>query len=296
MKFFREVTITWRIIQNDYNTTLIPITIYFLLSASHQRALDISFVWVLTISAAYSLAYIVPFCLANQIRGVEEDKLEKPYRPLAAGLITLQGAWIRYNCWNMVLICISGLLGWNVLAWSCVWMTVTVYHNFLGGDKHFLTKNVVCMTLGTAAQFGAAWHTYHPSMPQQQQIWMWMIATWIGVLANIQDFRDMQGDLKMGRKTLPILWGHDSHDSLHEARAMMAFGVVVAGLALQHMLTLFYAHSIEARTLQIIFLVWHGVLALRVMSARTRLEDHITYKYYLSFFYCAVALSSFVFL
>lgn len=285
MSIKKEFQITWRTIQNDYNTTLIPITTYFLFSASQTS--DFSLLGTLLTSICYATAYIVPFCLSNQLNGIAEDKLEKPYRPLSAGLITPLGALARYLIWNIVLLLISIYLG--ITKWSALWMIVTLYHNFLNGDKHFLTKNVISMTLGTAAQFGAAWNSYHLTMSASKQFWMWMVAIWIGVLANIQDFRDMKGDAKSKRKTLPIVMGHSN------ARIVMSIVSVIAGLILYHLMNRFNTKPI-ARGVNIAILCWHFLLAARLVLTRSRSADSITYKYHLSFMYCAVVLSSFLFL
>lgn len=277
----KEVIITWRTIKNDYNTTLIPITTYFVFSG-FQR-LDLS---VFVISILYGIMYIVPFCMGNQLNGIEEDKLEKPYRPLPSGLINYNGAVWRYLIWTGMYILLSYKLG--VMMWSGLWLLVSIFHNFLGGHKHFLTKNVICMTLGTASQFGAAWTTYHDNMTDSHTAWMWMTSIWIGVLANIQDFRDIEGDLRNHRKTLPIVFGTD-------ARLIMSVTTIIVGVSLSLMLNSFKSHGL-AVSINIGILAWHFLLAGRILLARSHKSDHITYKYHLSFMYCVIVLSSFIFL
>ena len=281
----QETNITWRTIKNDYNTTLIPITTYFIFSAS--RTPNPKILKVLTTSILYATAYIVPFCISNQLNGIEEDKLEKPYRPLPAGLITIKGAINRYIIWNMLLMIISKKLG--VMKWSVLWMIVTVYHNFLNGDKHFFTKNIISMTLGTAAQFGAAWNSYHPTMSRDKKVWMWMVSIWIGIMANIQDFRDIEGDLKSHRKTLPIVLGNN------QARIVMSFVSMTSGLILHKLFKDFNSKPL-AKAVNIGVLGWHFLIAARLWFARSHQADQITYKYHLSFLYCTVVLSSFIFL
>jgi 4-hydroxybenzoate polyprenyltransferase len=218
---------------------------------------------------------------------VGEDKVEKPDRPLAAGLITPRGAFTRYVIWTFFLFLLSLTLG--IPKWSVLWIAVTIFHNFLDGDKHFFTKNVISMTLGTAAQFGAAWHSYHAVMSKEKQIWMWTIAIWIGVLANLQDFRDIQGDQQNARKTLPIVLGTRS------ARLLMAIISLVGGLLLFQILRQFNT-SLLATIIRVGILLWHILLAGRLLWRQGHRSDQITYKFYLSFLYCAVVLSSFIFL
>jgi 4-hydroxybenzoate polyprenyltransferase len=283
--FLREIQITWLTIKNDYNTTLIPITIYFLFAAS--QAPHFSLLPVLITSIGFATAYIVPFCLSNQLHGIEEDKVEKPNRPLAAGLITPSGAFNRYLIWNAILLGISIKLG--VSKWSILWIAVTIFHNFLDGDKHFLSKNLISMTLGTAAQFGAAWHSYHPTMSVRKQSWMWMVAIWIGILANVQDFRDIQGDQRSHRRTLPLVMG------TNRARILMSIISLIAGAIMYIVLRILNSGSL-ATMFRLGIFCWHVLLAGRLVCARTHRADEITYKYHLSFMYCAVVLSSFIFL
>ena len=280
----RECFVTWQTIKNDYNTTLVPITLYFLFASYEAEKLFLP--KDIFLGLLYALLYIAPFCFSNQIQGIEEDRIEKPDRPLASGLISVRGAWYRFICWTLA------LLGWSfcfgMQKWSLMWVATTVFHNFLGGDNHFVTKNTLCMTLGTAAQFGAAWTTYHPRMCSLQRRWMWMIAIWIGILANIQDFRDMRGDRKRGRRTLPLVIG------VLPARKLMALLCVLLGLILHSFL--YRSSSILANSVRNSIFVWHLVLAVRIFSVRSTRGDQITYKYYLSFLYCFIVLCSFVFL
>ena len=157
-------------------------------------------------------------------------------------------------------------------------------------EKGFFALNSEsrCVTLGTAAQFGAAWTTYHPRMCSLQRRWMWMIAIWIGILANIQDFRDMRGDRKRGRRTLPLVIG------VLPARKLMALLCVLLGLILHSFL--YRSSSILANSVRNSIFVWHLVLAVRIFNVRSTRGDQITYKYYLSFLYCFIVLCSFVFL
>lgn len=284
---FKEIDVTWRIIKNDYNTTLIPITTYFIFSYCQRLNFTFSAILsVFVISITYGISYIVPFCISNQVQGIEEDKLEKPYRPLACGLITINGAIKRYLIWSLICMCLSWKMG--VMKWSGLWIMVTIFHNFLGGDKNFLTKNVLCMTLGTAAQFGAAWGTFHLEMSQYHQLWMWVTSIWIGVMANIQDFRDIEGDLKSHRRTLPIIFGIYS-------RPIMSVITIFAGLILCKLLYQFKSYGL-AIYINIGIFIWHLVLAGRILLTRCQKSDNITYKYHLSFMYCTIVMSSFIFL
>ena len=85
----------------------------------------------------------------------------------------------------------------------------------------------------------------------------------------LQDFRDVEGDKLMGRKTLPILYGYKS-------RVMVA--AATAALALCSLsLLLLNSSALAVATIAASFAM-HMLLAVRVLQDRGAAEDHRTYK------------------
>ncbi|KAF8201299.1 UbiA prenyltransferase family [Mycena galopus ATCC 62051] len=158
----------------------------------------------LTRSLIYFLLYIYSFDIANQINGVAEDRINKPDRPLSSGLTTLQGAYIRWYATTVLHLAISA--AWGVLPWTVLWVFITTYTSFYGGDKHWVTKNLGFMSIGSLCLLQAAWGLVAPITAYQWR-WALLLSGVFGIVASVQDMRDVEGDKIAGRRTLPIVLG-----------------------------------------------------------------------------------------
>ncbi len=154
-------------------------------------------------AATYFFLYVYTFAVSNQITGLEEDRLNKPDRPLPAGMTTLEGAWIR---WIIGMLLFAGV-GWilGVLEWALMWQLSFCLYNFAGFARHFVTKSLI-MGLGVIAQLAAAWSIVAPVPPVA---WRWIsgLAFVAFVFCNIQDLRDVAGDRTLRRRTMPLVYG-----------------------------------------------------------------------------------------
>lgn len=164
-----EIILLWRFNRYDLSSTLIP-AILFLLAAWHseqpdQHALPYKLAW----GILYFWLYCSSFCISNQLAGESEDKVNKPDRPLPSGIVSRNGAWIR---WLVVMVLFT-TVGWylKVLEWTLLWQISLILHNFGHWSNHYVTKNIV-MTLGTIAQLAAAWQIVRPITPIA---WQWIL-------------------------------------------------------------------------------------------------------------------------
>lgn len=84
----------------------------------------------------------------------EEDRKNKPYRPLPAGLITAQNAAdVR---WLLVPVCLifSAMYGIKVLACSACLEVLSIWYNEFGGDRTWLSKNLLTAIAYTILELG----------------------------------------------------------------------------------------------------------------------------------------------
>lgn len=201
----RELRLTWRFVRRDLSTTIIPSLIFTVaaLKAAPPATLE-GLLLALGRWALYFGLYVLTFCLGDQLVGIEEDRLNKPDRPLPAGDVSPRGALARWVVWMVAFTATGWLFG--ILVWTLVWQVTSVLHTFGRGDKHWFTKNNVAMTVGTLAEIAPAWELVAPVTPAILR-WMVVVALLAGATAHVQDFRDVVGDRAVGRKTLPIALG-----------------------------------------------------------------------------------------
>lgn len=276
-----ELRLSWSFIWRDLSTTMLP-ALLFMAAALKTRA-DLTahslavalFKWAL-----YFWLYIYTFCLADQIAGVEEDRINKPDRPIPAGRITRPGAIQRWRLYSLLFLAAGALFG--VAHWALLWLIASVLHNFCGWDKNWFTKNNVVMPLGFLAEVGAAWQLVAPLTPIA---WRWLVvgALVVSMTAAIQDFRDVRGDRLTGRRTLPIILGDE------KARLLMC--LIFAGMCLLMHLALWGGSGLKG----VLCDLWICGLALyicgRLLLYRTARADDRTYMVY-TYWYCSILASA----
>ncbi|KAF7324628.1 UbiA prenyltransferase [Mycena kentingensis (nom. inval.)] len=200
-----ELRVFWGFTKRDWSASIIPGTMYTI--AALRSLEDPTREAVLTAlcrSLVYFTLYIYNFDLANQINGVAEDRINKPDRPLASGLASLRGAYVRWYITTLAHLALGA--AWGVLPWTLLWVGITVYTSWFGGDKHWTTKNLLFMSTGSLCLLQAAWGIVAPVGAQQTR-WGVLLSGVFGIVASVQDIRDIEGDKVAGRRTLPIVLG-----------------------------------------------------------------------------------------
>ena len=97
---------------------------------------------------------MLQFNLANQIKAPEEDKVNKPSRPLPAGRITLRNATILR--WLVAPLCLaySSLYSLQLVFASLEMQLFTIWYNELDGDKNWFSKNAILAIMYGCAELG----------------------------------------------------------------------------------------------------------------------------------------------
>ncbi|KAJ7097675.1 hypothetical protein C8R44DRAFT_811912 [Mycena epipterygia] len=184
-----ELRVFWDFTWRDWSMSLIPGTMR---TVAALRSLDVApssalVTQSLMRSFIYSLLYIYAFDIANQINGVAEDRINKPDRPLSSGRVSLQGAYIRWYVTTAAHLVVGA--AWGVLPWTVLW--------------HWTTKNLLFMSVGSFCLLQAAWELVAPITAHEWR-WVLLLSGVFGIIASVQDMRDVEGDKIAGRRTLPI--------------------------------------------------------------------------------------------
>jgi 4-hydroxybenzoate polyprenyltransferase len=279
----QEISLSWQFVVRDLSSAFVPPLLFMIAAWSDQPIAVDQFLLSLGRGALLFAFYVYTFCVANQINGLEEDLLNKPYRPLAAGIVSLQGVQIRW----LTSMMIYTALGWQfgVLEWVLLWQAVTVLHNFWGWSRHWFTKNL-SMALGIIAQLACAWQLIAPTPPAAWR-WILLMSVVIFSLVALQDLRDIVGDRAIGRRTLPLVLGET------RTRGLLALGFALLPLVL-HFWLLAPAHVVGMLMLYSAALAaFSWIVAARVWLYRTPHADHRTYMLF-TYIYCAILATAIV--
>ena len=106
--------------------------------------------------------HVLQFNLSNQIRDPEEDKCNKPWRPLPSGRITLANAYILKYITIATCLLLSYSYSTCVLVSSALLTLVIPMYHEMHGDQHWLSKNLMnsigysCFATGSTLVAGMA--------------------------------------------------------------------------------------------------------------------------------------------
>ncbi|KAJ7628864.1 UbiA prenyltransferase family-domain-containing protein [Roridomyces roridus] len=202
---YREILIFWRFTWRDWSAAIIPGMLRTVAALCSHPSPSIEFVLgALGRSLVYFILYLYVFNIANQITGLDEDRINKPDRPLPAGLLSLRGAYIRLFLLAAAYIYVS--VAWGVLPWTFLWLFVAAAVTFGRYDRYWFTKNIVFIGAGTFAQLQAGWALAAP-LTQRETHWVLVLSIALGITINLQDLRDVRGDAATQRRTMPVVLG-----------------------------------------------------------------------------------------
>ncbi|KAG2039543.1 UbiA prenyltransferase family [Suillus americanus] len=185
--------------KSDVLTVLIPTTLSAFAAAPHPNVTRLPdvIIWI--------WLHLLKHDIYNQIQDPEEDKKNKPHRPLPAGRITVQNAADVH--WLLVPVCLmfSAMYGNKVLACSTGVEALSIWYNEFGGDKTGFSKNLLTaiaygtFELGTMVVIGSNVDKIGACAVAFNSV---VFATTL----HAQDFKDEEGDRLTGRRTLVTLF------------------------------------------------------------------------------------------
>jgi hypothetical protein len=199
-----EARLTWRMLVDNASACLAPALLFTLAAALHARLPAGGTLLRLLGSGALFVLFAYVFDASNQARGAEEDRLNKPRRPVPAGLATPGGLIRRF--WLAMPLYTA--LGWclGVLWWTVLWQVVVVYLNLLAVPRCYLWYKTPAMLVGTTAQLAAAWQIAAPLDATAVRWLVTLAALYVPALV-FEDVRDMDGDRAAGRRTPALVLG-----------------------------------------------------------------------------------------
>ncbi|MDI3288484.1 UbiA family prenyltransferase [Polyangium sp. 15x6] len=281
--FARELSLFWSFVAGDLSSAVVPAFLFTLAAWKTTGADPARLPGAMARSLLYFFLYIYAFCLANQATGLEEDRRNKPHRPLVRGLVSVRGAWQR---WAVVMALFTLAGAWlGVVEYALGWQLIILVHNVVLGARNWVVKNL-CMSLGILVQLAAAWQMVTPLSPLA---WRWILlpAAAIFPLVSVQDLRDMDGDRASGRRTFPLVFGERA------TRILLAvcFGLLPIAVHVTLMQPAGARGSVWAS--DAVLGAAALAIAIRVVLCRTPREDHVTYLLFTGW-YCLLLTTAVV--
>ncbi|KAI0182725.1 UbiA prenyltransferase family-domain-containing protein [Xylaria flabelliformis] len=139
---------------------------------------------------------------------VSEDKLNKPWRPITSGRITVEGARRLLLMSIIITLAVSHYLG--VTSEALLLFTENWMYNDLGlANSNWLIRNLInaigITSIGAGATRVACGDLVFKVAPAAR--WWLLCAGMIATTIHVQDLYDQEGDAVRGRSTVPLVYG-----------------------------------------------------------------------------------------
>ncbi|TRM69050.1 UbiA prenyltransferase family [Schizophyllum amplum] len=148
--------------------------------------------------------HLIPFEIQNQIVGLEEDRIAKPFRPIVAGRISVKGA----NCLYMILVALSVVMSgvYGGLKPCLIHLAAMTAYNEGGLASNWFLKSAIG-ALGTSCYCWGVTLMFNNGLPLTHTARVAIGLCFFNFLTtgHTQDFRDRAGDAAVGRKTLAVM-------------------------------------------------------------------------------------------
>ncbi|MGB8841923.1 MAG: UbiA family prenyltransferase, partial [Aliidongia sp.] len=204
MKFiYFEVFVSWKFIRKNVWVSIIALGVLSIgLAVNQSLPLRESVINLIKV-IIYSFFLIYSLEVHTQIFGIEEDKHNKPERPIPSGVISLDGA--RRRAW--IITCVFVIVGivLNVIIYSSLWIILVLLYSYTSCSKNCALKTLIAC-LGVCSQYFVVAYISGISC---KSIWLWVLEMFfiVTITMSVQEFRDIIGDAAVGRRTLPIAMG-----------------------------------------------------------------------------------------
>ncbi|CEJ59401.1 hypothetical protein PMG11_08026 [Penicillium brasilianum] len=257
----------WLFCFNDLKTMVFPSIAFAFFHSSHLYGTI--FLSRLPLMFAYTWFNLLGFTVNNQRHpgSVAEDKLNKPWRPIAAGRLTTTQAH-TLGLWSLpIALAVSALVGGGVVQSALLAIFGTIYNDFGGGDGHWLVRNLLNAAGFTSFASGTLEVALQSSLPRSMIPWIFLIALVVGTSVHVQDMYDQPGDAAAGRRTLPLVIGDE----------MARWSIAIVVTAWSILCPLYWSSDLVGYLGPLGLGLW---VSSRSLRKRTVKEDRTTFRIY----------------
>ncbi|KAF9000820.1 UbiA prenyltransferase family [Cyathus striatus] len=223
-------------------------------------------IYTFLISFLWLELHLLAFEIKNQLIGVDEDRICKPYRPFPSDRITLsQGNALYYS---VVATCFLFSLFHGLLLVTSVYFLATVSYNEFELAANPIAKSPIgaigymCYCWGTTYILGQ-----HVSLSMTSVKAIVASGLIFSLTGHAQDFKDRSGDAVLGRKTIPIVF------SQFTAR----WSLVLAMFGFTWGLIIIWGPPM---IVSVIFVLLSAICSFQFLNDHSEVSDRKSFKWY----------------
>ena len=263
----------WLFTASDLKTIIVPTSTFGILTAFHAPIFGIdttptaAVFRVVLITTSWTWINLLPFAIDNQrqVDAIEEDRLNKPWRPLPSNRMTAQRArMVMFMLYPVAVLWSVRFDGWK----QCLSLIALGYwYNDRNGARGCVTRNLINACGFVCYTSGAMELAMGTPLPNRVLLgkWFLIIGGVVFSTVQIQDLYDQAGDRVCGRRTLPLVVGDGW------SRWITALPMVLWGLFCP-----WYWHTHVG--VWMAFLAIALLIVVRMLVRREVADDKVTFK------------------
>ncbi|MEM2258209.1 MAG: UbiA family prenyltransferase [Candidatus Caldarchaeum sp.] len=179
--------------------------------------------------------------ITNQICDIEADAINKPYRPLPRGEITIAEAWSLAWLLAVIGLCRAFLCGFTFGFFAILLLVMAVFYNIPPRLKRRAWLGNIWLGISRGfIPLLATWSIYGSLNNSFPYLVGGLAGLWVMALNVTKDLPDVEGDRKVGDITLPVKYGVEKTIRIIRGLAFLPFAfIAVASLVDSRMLVFF---------------------------------------------------------
>ncbi|KAG2064925.1 hypothetical protein BDR04DRAFT_1083782 [Suillus decipiens] len=219
-RVLRHSETAWLFTRSDFKAMISPAMIFTTVVSPRHNLLGLScvFFWL--------WLHLFQFNASNQSYSADEDVLNKPWRPVPSGRISVKDC--RALRWGLLLFCLSfsSLFSLNIAIASGVYAVLVVMHDDFHLSHHPVFKNLCNAGGYMMYELGFLLILSRGSLLDVTSMKALSCSALVILLTvHAQDFADVNGDRTSGRRTLPIVAPEGSRIYMLCARPLFSFAL-----------------------------------------------------------------------
>lgn len=270
-----ETFVTFRLMKSNFSATIL-----FFMNAVFAHILYEDICLQLLLESAISgFIYGYVFDIMQQALSAEEDRYNKPDRPIPAGLLTVAEVRFRWLFgWVLSPVLVIYLFGYQAAFWLLMWQLCCAFFYVWPKFGHWVFRHLFVL-IGTI--FLLRWTDviavrYYPDSGMLFGYDL-LLCFWITFTIHIQEFHDVVGDERSGRQTLVLLFG-ESRQRLLRVLTAVTLSFLSGFMVLAGLIGCTCSWQNSAILFGVIHCFFSLVVSSRLCLVRSHSADVVTYK------------------
>ena len=208
----------WLFTFSDLKTIIVPKTLFGIVTLLSGQSLmedprprTSTIIGCIPFIVLWNWLNLLPLDMSNQhhVESTIEDSVNKPWRPIPAGRLTVEET--RTLMYGSYIVAILASLSFGGFS-ECVALIVEgwIYNGLAGADRSLLARNLLNAVGYMTFASGAAKVACAQSGTQlraDSSKWLILLSGVISSTIQFQDLYDQKGDATRGRRTIPLIAG-----------------------------------------------------------------------------------------